>query len=100
MSGKLLRLVCIAATAAGTVLAPVPAKAVPEPDAERRDTEQHEVAGLLTDLQELYRKAEEATEAYNGTEEKLKKQRAETDRLDRALARPAVQRGLTIPARA
>ncbi|WP_442805032.1 coiled-coil domain-containing protein, partial [Streptomyces luteogriseus] len=87
MSGKLLRLVCIAATAAGTVLAPVPAKAVPEPDAERRDTEQHEVAGLLTDLQELYRKAEEATEAYNGTEEKLKKQRAETDRLDRALAR-------------
>ena len=87
MSGKLLRLVCIAATAAGTVLAPVPAKAVPEPDTERRDTEQHEVAGLLTDLQELYRKAEEATEAYNGTEEKLKKQRAETDRLDRALAR-------------
>ncbi|MFJ8052154.1 NlpC/P60 family protein [Streptomyces luteogriseus] len=86
MSGKLLRLVCIAATAAGTVLAPVPATAVPEPDTEQHDTEQHEVADLLTDLQELYRKAEEATEAYNGTEEKLKKQRAETDRLDRALA--------------
>lgn len=82
MSGKLLRLVCIAATAAGAVLAPVPATAVPEPD-----TEQHEIAGLLTDLQERYRKAEEATEAYNATEEKLKKQRAETDRLDRALAR-------------
>jgi cell wall-associated NlpC family hydrolase len=82
MSGKLLRLVCIAATAAGTVLAPVPATAVPEPDAE-----QQEVAALLTGLQGLYRKAEEATEAYNATEEKLKKQRAETDRLDRALAR-------------
>ncbi|MFJ4281165.1 NlpC/P60 family protein [Streptomyces massasporeus] len=92
MSGKLLRLVCIAATAAGTVLAPVPARAVPEPDTaphgrEERDAEERDVAALLTDLQELYRKAEEATEAYNGTEEKLKKQRAETDRLDRALAR-------------
>ncbi|MER7479960.1 NlpC/P60 family protein [Streptomyces sp. NPDC126510] len=82
MSGKLLRLVCIAATAAGTAWAPVPATAVPEPD-----TEQRQVAALLTDLQGLYRKAEEATEAYNATEEKLKKQRAATDRLDRALAR-------------
>ncbi|MFI2630408.1 NlpC/P60 family protein [Streptomyces collinus] len=82
MSGNLLRLVCIAATAAGTVLAPVPATAAPEPD-----TEQRHVADLLTELQELYRKAEEATEAYNATEEKLKKQRAETDRMDRALAR-------------
>ncbi|MEU3934641.1 NlpC/P60 family protein [Streptomyces sp. NPDC029044] len=82
MSGKLLRLVCIAATAAGAVLAPVPATAAPEPEAE-----QHRIADLLTDLQELYRKAEEAGEAYNATEEKLKKQRAETDRLDRALAR-------------
>ncbi|MFF9028135.1 C40 family peptidase [Streptomyces iakyrus] len=87
MSGKLLRLVCIAATAAGTVLAPVPATAAPEPGTEQHDTEQHDIAGLLTDLQGLYRKAEEATEAYNATEEKLKEQRAGTDRLDRALAR-------------
>ncbi|MFJ4358069.1 NlpC/P60 family protein [Streptomyces massasporeus] len=92
MSGKLLRLVCIAATAAGTVLAPVPARAVPEPDTaqhdmEEHDTEKRDIAALLTDLQKLYRRAEEATEAYNGTEEKLKEQRAETDRLDRALAR-------------
>ncbi|MFD9986257.1 NlpC/P60 family protein [Streptomyces massasporeus] len=92
MSGKLLRLVCIAATAAGTVLAPVPARAVPEPDTEQqemaeRDTEERDIADLLTDLQKLYREAEEATEAYNGTEEKLKKQRAETERLDRAQAR-------------
>ncbi|WP_030851792.1 C40 family peptidase [Streptomyces sp. NRRL S-475] len=89
MSGKLLRLVCIAATAAGTVLAPAPATAAPEPEpgTEQHEPEQHDIAGLLTDLQELYRKAEEATEAYNGTEEKLKEQRAETDRLERALAR-------------
>ncbi|MFF7374520.1 NlpC/P60 family protein [Streptomyces massasporeus] len=92
MSGKLLRLVCIAATAAGTVLAPIPARAVPEPDTEQqemaeRDREERDIADLLTDLQKLYREAEEATEAYNGTEEKLKKQRAETERLDRAQAR-------------
>ncbi|MER7404327.1 NlpC/P60 family protein [Streptomyces sp. NPDC000070] len=90
MSGRLVRLVCIAATAATTVLAPAPATAAPEPGpaqdpASARDSAS--VAGLLTDLQQLYRKAEEATEAYNATEEKLKKQRAETDRLDRALAR-------------
>ncbi|MEU3850737.1 NlpC/P60 family protein [Streptomyces sp. NPDC029554] len=82
MSGILLRLVCVAATAAGTALAPVPATAVPEPDGE-----QPSVAHLLTDLQRLYRQAEQATEAYNATEEKLKRQRAETDRLERALAR-------------
>ncbi|MFD5908860.1 NlpC/P60 family protein [Streptomyces massasporeus] len=87
MSGKLLRLVCIAATAAGTVLAPVPARAVPEPGTEQHEREERDIAGLLTDLQKLYREAEEATEAYNGTEEKLKKQRAETERLDRAQAR-------------
>ncbi|MFI8217274.1 NlpC/P60 family protein [Streptomyces sp. NPDC085932] len=82
MSGTLLRLVCVAATAAGTALAPVPATAVPEPDGE-----QPSVARLLTDLQRLYRQAEQATEAYNATEEKLKRQRAETERLERALAR-------------
>jgi cell wall-associated NlpC family hydrolase len=84
MSGRLVRLVCIAATAATTVLAPAPATAAPKPDPAQDSTS---VAGLLTDLQQLYRKAERATEAYNATEEKLKKQRAETDRLDRALAR-------------
>lgn len=86
MSGSLLRLVCTAAVAATTVLAPAPATAAPEPRSEpAQDTAA--VADLLTDLQQLYRKAEQATEAYNATEEKLKKQRAETDRLDRALAR-------------
>jgi cell wall-associated NlpC family hydrolase len=86
MSGSLLRLVCTAAVAATTVLAPAPATAAPEPQSDLGQ-EPAAVAELLTDLQQLYRKAEEATEAYNATEEKLKKQRAETDRLDRALAR-------------
>ncbi|WP_346138342.1 NlpC/P60 family protein [Streptomyces coeruleofuscus] len=90
MSGRLVRLVCVAATAATTVLAPAPATAAPEPGPAREPASAQDaasVAGLLTDLQQLYRKAEEATEAYNATEEKLKEQRTETDRLDRALAR-------------
>jgi cell wall-associated NlpC family hydrolase len=82
VSGRLLRLVCTAAMAAGTVLAPLPAAAVPEP----REPGQRSVAELLTDLQGLYRKAEQATETYNATEEKLKKQRAEVKRLDTALS--------------
>ncbi|MFE1076419.1 NlpC/P60 family protein [Streptomyces sp. NPDC058783] len=83
MSGRLLRLACTAALAAGIVLAPVPAAAEPAPAA----TEDRTVAGLLTDLQRLYREAERATETYNGTEERLQKQRAEVRRLDTELAR-------------
>jgi peptidoglycan DL-endopeptidase CwlO len=44
------------------------------------------VAGLLTDLRRLFREVEEATEAYNATEEELRKQRAEVARLDRRLS--------------
>ncbi|MCM1942852.1 NlpC/P60 family protein [Streptomyces sp. G3] len=83
MSGRLLRLTCTAALAAGIVLAPVPAAAEPAPAA----TDDRTVAGLLTDLQRLYREAERATETYNGTEERLRKQRAEVRRLDTELAR-------------
>ncbi|MFC8854208.1 NlpC/P60 family protein [Streptomyces sp. NPDC057144] len=83
MSGRLLRLACTAALAAGIVLAPVPAAAEPAPAA----TEDRTVASLLTDLQRLYREAERATETYNGTEERLRKQRAEVRRLDKELAR-------------
>ncbi|WP_217239394.1 C40 family peptidase [Streptomyces sp. AC555_RSS877] len=83
MSGRLLRLVCTAAMAAGTVLAPLPAAAVPEPPEPARRS----VADLLTDLQGLYREAERATETYNATEEKLKKRRAEVRRLDAELSR-------------
>ncbi|GAB2827828.1 NlpC/P60 family protein [Streptomyces chlorus] len=96
----LLRLACAAAIAAGAVLAPGPATALPQPP-ESTATEpsgdsaaalaatppdDRSVAGLLTDLQRLYRETGKATEAYNATEERLAKQRAETRRLDRALA--------------
>lgn len=83
MSGRLLRLVCTAAVAAGIVLAPVPAAADPVPGT----ADDRTVAGLLTDLQRLYREAEKATETYNGTEERLREQRAEVRRLDAELAR-------------
>ncbi|MFJ6390304.1 C40 family peptidase [Streptomyces sp. NPDC091972] len=81
MSGRLLRLVCTAAVAAGTALAPLPAAAAPEPQPRERS-----VAELLTDLQRLYQEAEEATETYNATAEKLKAKRAEVNRLDAALS--------------
>ncbi|MET9820933.1 NlpC/P60 family protein [Streptomyces sp. NPDC006349] len=115
MSGRLLRLVCTATVAAGIVLAPVSAAAEPEPggsgpgtgastgeesappggeesappggDGAAAPTGDRSVAELLTDLQRLYREAEKATETYNGTEERLKRQRAEVKRLDAELAR-------------
>ncbi|MFD5294478.1 NlpC/P60 family protein [Streptomyces mutabilis] len=83
MSGRLLRLVCTAAVAAGIVLAPVPAAADPEPGT----GDDRSVTALLTDLQRLYREAEKATETYNGTEQRLREQRAEVKRLDAELAR-------------
>ncbi|MFF0136137.1 NlpC/P60 family protein [Streptomyces sp. NPDC005227] len=106
MSGRLLRLVCTAAVAAGALLAPSPAVAVPDPgpaptagssagpsdhggsgtDGAAGPGAPQSAATLLTELQRLYREAEKATEAYNGTAEKLKKQRAETGRLDARLA--------------
>ncbi|MFG2604617.1 NlpC/P60 family protein [Streptomyces sp. NPDC048514] len=79
MSGRLLRLACTAAMAAQAVLAPVPAVAAPDP--------QRSVSQLLTDLQQLYRKAEQATETYNATAVRLERQRAEVARLDGELAR-------------
>ncbi|MET7288213.1 C40 family peptidase [Streptomyces sp. NPDC005573] len=82
MSGVLPRLACTAAVAVQAVLAPVPAAAAPEP---RRS-----VAQLLTDLQLLYRRTEQATETYNATAEKLARQRAEVTRLDGELARARI----------
>ncbi|MFE5397133.1 NlpC/P60 family protein [Streptomyces sp. NPDC056568] len=83
MSGRLLRLVCTAAVATGITLAPVPAAADPGPGTGAGRS----VATLLTDLQRLYREAEKATEAYNGTEERLTAQRAVVKRLDAEAAR-------------
>ncbi|MFJ9538004.1 NlpC/P60 family protein [Streptomyces sp. NPDC101225] len=82
MSGKVLRLVCTAAAAAGCVLAPLPATAAPAPGPDGRS-----VAEQLMDLQQLYRQAEQATETYDATAEKLRKQRAEVARLDGALTK-------------
>ncbi|MEV5877529.1 C40 family peptidase [Streptomyces sp. NPDC052101] len=79
MSGTLPRLACTAALAAQAVLVPVPAAAAPDP--------QRSVAQLLTDLQQLYRQAEQATETYNATAEKLRRQQAKVSRLDGELAR-------------
>ncbi|MFJ8359274.1 hypothetical protein [Streptomyces sp. NPDC093984] len=45
------------------------------------------VAQLLTDLQQLYRAAEQATQTYDTTTEKLKQRQAEVARLDGELAR-------------
>ncbi|WP_371669156.1 NlpC/P60 family protein [Streptomyces sp. NBC_00289] len=100
MSGRFLRLVCTAAVAAGTVLAPLPAAAAPGPGEPSTaapepgespttapEPGEPSTAALLTDLQRLYREAERATEAYNASEEKLTKQRAEADRLERELSR-------------
>ncbi|WP_329270967.1 C40 family peptidase [Streptomyces sp. NBC_01451] len=94
MSGRLLRLVCTAAMAAGTLLAPVPALAVPDPvpsttgsPAEPTAEEEPSVAALLTDLQRLYREAERATRTYEATAGRLKRQRAEVRRLDAQLVR-------------
>ncbi|MFE0456516.1 NlpC/P60 family protein [Streptomyces sp. NPDC058914] len=87
MSERLLRRVCTACAttmlAAQAVLVPAVAVAVPEPP----EPGERSVAELLTDLQKLYRQAEQASEAYNATEEELKERRAETDRIDAELAK-------------
>ncbi|MBA2944496.1 C40 family peptidase [Streptomyces himalayensis] len=93
MSGELLRLVCTGATTAALVLGssgagtgfagPAAASsAVTSPGPGERSVSQ-----LLKGLQRLYHDAEKATETYNATEEKLKRQRAEFTRLSTQLAR-------------
>jgi peptidoglycan DL-endopeptidase CwlO len=86
---RLLRTTAVATTAAmaaGTVLVLAPPSATAAPD-DPAAPGQRSVAELLTDLQRLYREAEEATETYNATDERLRRQRAETDRLEKELAR-------------
>ncbi|TGB13635.1 C40 family peptidase [Streptomyces sp. MZ04] len=83
MSGRLLRWVCTGTAVGALLTATPPAHAAPGPD----DTGERPVSELLTDLQDLYQKAEEATEKYNATEEKLKEQRTEVTRLNRDLTK-------------
>ncbi|MFE7934380.1 NlpC/P60 family protein [Streptomyces sp. NPDC057456] len=56
-------------------------------EADGPDGEERTVAELLTELQRLYQEAERATEAFNATEEQLKRRRAETGRLDADLVK-------------
>ncbi|WP_306336585.1 NlpC/P60 family protein [Streptomyces sp. KL118A] len=80
MSGTLLRWVCTGAALGALCTTAPPAHAAPGPG-------ERPVAELLTDLQRLYRSAEETSETYNATEEKLKEQRARSALLDRRLAK-------------
>ncbi|CAM5576410.1 NlpC/P60 domain-containing protein OS=Streptomyces antimycoticus OX=68175 GN=SANT12839_063490 PE=3 SV=1 [Streptomyces antimycoticus] len=79
MSGRIVGSVCAATITATAALVPaVPAataSAAPSRPADRS------VSELLTQLKTLYRKAEEATETYNATEEKLREQRTRTREL-------------------
>ncbi|WP_234356828.1 NlpC/P60 family protein [Streptomyces sp. NBRC 110028] len=87
MSGRIVGSVCAAAiTAAAALVPPVPA-ATAAPALPSSRPADRSVAGLLTQLKTLYRKAEEATEAYNATEEKLRRQRTKTRELTDDLAR-------------
>ncbi|MFB4421974.1 NlpC/P60 family protein [Streptomyces sp. QL37] len=89
MSRRFARTLCTAALAA--VLAASPAVAEPsgpgpEPAPAPAAGAPGSVAGLLKQLQTLYRKAEEAGELYNGTEEQLRKRTAEAKKLRTQLA--------------
>ncbi|MEX2983639.1 coiled-coil domain-containing protein [Streptomyces sp. C36] len=79
---RLGRAACAAALAASTVLA-LPA---PTAGAAPAASPEQPVSALLTRLRALYRQAEEATDSYTATGKKLKKQRAEAERLTRELS--------------
>ncbi|MEU5422164.1 C40 family peptidase [Streptomyces sp. NPDC001407] len=83
MSGRFVRVVCTAALIAGAVSVVLPA---PMASAAPADPPDQPVSSLLSQLQSLYRKTEEATEKYNATEERLKKQRDQVRKLDEELA--------------
>ncbi|MFH9615720.1 NlpC/P60 family protein [Streptomyces pratensis] len=91
MSGRVARALSTAALAA--VFAASPAVAEPSPPdpapapAPAAGPAPQSVAGLLKQLQTLYRKAEEAGELHNGTEEELRKRTAEAGKLRAELAR-------------
>ncbi|MGW7412508.1 NlpC/P60 family protein [Streptomyces sp. NPDC054863] len=100
MAGRLRTAVVIAAATvwAATTATAGSAHAVPDPDdpfgstvGEPADTVDASagagVGKLLADLQKLYQQTEEASEAFNATEEKVKAQRAETARVTRELGR-------------
>ncbi|MFI1799267.1 NlpC/P60 family protein [Streptomyces sp. NPDC020379] len=83
MSGRFVRAVCTAALIAGAASVALPA---PMASAAPADPPDQPVSSLLSQLQSLYRKTEEATEKYNATEERLKKQRDQVKKIDEQLA--------------
>ncbi|WP_370421469.1 NlpC/P60 family protein [Streptomyces sp. QH1-20] len=81
-SGRFVQAVCTAAlVTSATLVLPAPTAA-----AAPSDPPDQSVSALLSRLQTLYQKTEEATETYNATEEKLKKQRAKVKKLNEELA--------------
>ncbi|MFE7456736.1 NlpC/P60 family protein [Streptomyces sp. NPDC057554] len=113
MSGRLLRAVCTTAIAAALALSPANANAtatatapaeptpVPSEDAEEVDAETaftgpgagpaagapRNVVTLLRELQTRYQEAEEASETYNATAEKLKQRTAQAKKVNAELAK-------------
>ncbi|MEU3975486.1 C40 family peptidase [Streptomyces bacillaris] len=114
MSRRLLRAVCTAALAAALVVSPATAapaepNPVPSPTGESAQPEDaaevdaetalaapeapealgapKSVATLLRELQTLYQEAEEASETYNATAEKLKQRTAEAKKVGAELAK-------------
>ncbi|MEU2873470.1 NlpC/P60 family protein [Streptomyces olivoreticuli] len=83
MSGRFVRSVCTAALIAGAASLVLPA---PMASAAPADPPDQPVSSLLSQLQSLYRGTEEATEKYNATEERLKKQRDQVKKIDEDLA--------------
>ncbi|GAA0626021.1 NlpC/P60 family protein [Streptomyces crystallinus] len=75
---------CTAAAVAAALVSAVPtAQAAPTPP-------ESSVTGLLTQLQTLYRQAEEASEAYNAAEEQLKLRKADEKKVAAGLSRARV----------
>ncbi|MGP3924702.1 NlpC/P60 family protein [Streptomyces sp. 8N616] len=87
MSGRFVRSVRTAAVAAGTALA----VAVPPSPAVVAVPADRSVRQLLTELQTLYRRVEETSEAYNATEEQLGRQQKRVRRLGGQLAQARVR---------
>ncbi|MFE0063465.1 C40 family peptidase [Streptomyces sp. NPDC059003] len=83
MSGRLLRWACAGSALSALVTLAPATHAAPGP---APGPGERPVAELLTDLQRLYRQAEESTETYNATDEKLKDQRRRVADLNRRRA--------------
>ncbi|MFE9397186.1 NlpC/P60 family protein [Streptomyces flavidovirens] len=108
MSGRLAKSVCTVALAAATVLTALPAPATaavpgaptplppsppspaPAPPVALRAPGKATVAELLTELQRLYQRAEEASETYKATEESVKKQLGEVKKVTAGLSRARI----------